>query len=302
MIANVTAKDKVESYVAGVLDGTIVVGKWIRLAIERYQRDLSRQYSEGFPFHLDEDAAEKACRFFPKVLRHSKGEWAGQPFDLEPWQAFIIWNLFGWKRENDTRRFRKAVILVARKNGKTQLGAGIAHKAAVADHEAVSEVYCAATKKEQAMVLFDEAERMVSKAPALAKHAQCRHHRILFPSTGSKIAPLGSDKPFDGLNPHAILLDELHAWRDHHKPFFDTMVTASGARRQPMLMIITTEGDTNSKLWMNERNYCYGVLSDFYKDETLFAMLYALDEKDQWDDPTNWIKANPNLGVSVKED
>ena len=300
MITNVTAKDKAESYVAGVLDGSIVVGKWVRLAVERYVKDLERQDTPEFPFHLDEAEAEKACRFFPKVLRHSKGEWAGQPFCLEPWQAFILWNIFGWKREDGTRRFRKAVILVARKNGKTQLGAGIAHKTAVADQEAVAEVYCAATKKDQAMVLFDEAERMVTKAPALAKHATCRHHRILFPSTGSKIVPLGSDKPFDGLNPHGIVLDELHAWRDHHKPFYDTMVTASAARRQPLLLVITTEGDTNSKLWINERNYCYGVLQDLYQDETLFAMLYAIDEKDQWDDPSVWVKANPNLGVSVK--
>lgn len=118
MITNVTAKDKVESYVAGVLDGTIVVGKWIRLAIERYQRDLSRQDSEGFPFHLDEEAAEKACRFFPKVLRHSKGEWAGQPFHLEPWQAFIIWNLFGWKREDDTHGFVRQSFLWLAKTGR----------------------------------------------------------------------------------------------------------------------------------------------------------------------------------------
>lgn len=302
MITNITAKDKVESYVTGVLDGTIVVGKWVRLAIDRYVRDLERQDTEDFPYHIDEECAEKACRFFPKVLRHSKGEWAGRPFDLEPWQCFIIWNIFGWKREDGTRRFRKAVILVARKNGKTQLGAGIAHKAAVADQEAVSEVYCAATKKEQAMVLFDEAERMVGKAPALAKHAQCRHHRILFPSTGSKIVPLGSDKPFDGLNPSCILLDELHAWRDHHKPFFDTMVTASAARRQPLTIIITTEGDTNSKLWMNEQNYCCGVLSESHHDETIFAILYSIDEKDDWSDPSVWMKANPNLGVSVKLD
>lgn len=302
MITFISAKDKVESYVNGVLDGTIIVGKWVRQAVDRYVNDLNRQDTEEFPFHFDEIDADKACRFFPKVLRHSKGEWAGQPFELEPWQTFIIWNLFGWKRRDRTRRFRKAVILVARKNGKTQLGAGIAHKAAVADGEAVSEVYCAATKKEQALVLFDEAQRMITKSAALSKNAVCRHHRILFPNTGSRIMPLGSDKPFDGLSPHACLLDELHSWREHHRPFYDTMVTASGARRQPLLIIITTEGDNNSKLWISERDYCTGVLQGLYRDETLFAMLYAIDEQDDWNDPSVWCKANPNINVSVKLD
>lgn len=291
-----------ESYVAGVLDGSILVGRWVRLAVERYVRDLSKQDSDDFPYYLDQEEAERGCRFFSRVLKHSKGEWAGQPFELEPWQAFILWNIYGWKRLDGTRRFRKAIVLVARKNGKTQLGAGIAHKGAVADNEAVAEVYCAATKKEQAMVLFDEAERMVRQAPALSKHSAIRHHRILFPNTGSKIIPLGSDKPFDGLNPHAILLDELHAWKDHHRPFFDTMVTACGARRQPLLVILTTEGDTNSRLWINERDYAIGMLEGNYEDNSLFAALYAIDAEDDWQDESTWVKANPNLGISVKPD
>lgn len=303
MIANITAKDKVESYVAGVLDKSIVVGRWIRLAVERYVRDLQRQDSEEFLYYLDEAAAEKACRFFPKVCKHSKGEWAGHPFQLEPWQAFIIWNVFGWKRSSDhTRRFRKAIILIARKNGKTQLGAGIAHKMAVADGEAVSEVYCSATKKDQAMVLFDEAERMVRKSPTLSAHSKIRHHRISFPASGSEIKPLGSDKPFDGLNPHGVLLDELHAWKEHHRPFFDTMVTASGARRQPLLCVLTTEGSTDSNLWIAERDYAIDVIEQKHSDESLFAALYAIDSDDNWQDESIWCKANPNLDVSVKRE
>jgi phage terminase large subunit-like protein len=303
VIANITARDKVESYVAGVLNGSIVVGRWIHLAVERYVRDLEQQDTEAFPFYLDEAAAEKACRFFSKVCKHSKGEWAGHPFDLEPWQAFIVWNVFGWKHTSDhARRFRKAIVLVGRKNGKTQLGAGIAHKMAVADGEEVAEVYCSATKKDQAMVLFDEAERMVRKSAALSKHSKIRHHRISFPATGSEIKPLGSDKPFDGLNPHGVLLDELHAWKEHHRPFFDTMVTASGARRQPLLCVLTTEGSLDSHLWIEERDYAVGVLEQQHKDETLFAALYAIDANDDWRDESIWQKANPNLGVSVKPD
>ena len=301
MIAAVTSQDKVDSYVAGVLDGSIVVGRWIRLAVERYVDDIARD-TEGFLYYFDTKLAEKECRFFPKILRHSKGEWAGLPFDLEPWELFIAWNIYGWRRIDGTRRFRKAIVLVARKNGKTQFGAGIAHKGAVADNEAVAEVYCAATKKEQAMVLFDEAERMARSSVSLSKHSQVRRHKILFPKSGSKIIPLGSDRPFDGLNPHCVVLDELHAWREHHRPFFDTMVTASGARRQPLLVIITTEGDTNSRLWISERDYAIGVLEGNYADESLFAALYAIDADDDWQDERCWIKANPNLGVSVKLD
>jgi len=300
MIANVTAKDRVESYIAGVLDGSIVVGRYVRLAIERHLADMQRQDSEGFPYYFDEEEAEKSCRFFPKVLKHSKGEWAGLPFDLEPWQCFLVWSVYGWKRLDGTRRFRRVILLVARKNGKTQLAAGVAHRGGVADNESVAEVYCAATKKEQALVLFDEAERMARSSVPLSKHSQIRRNKILFPKTGSKIEPLGSDKPFDGLNPHVSILDELHAWREHHRPFLDTMVTASGARRQPMLWFITTEGDGNSRLWASERDYAIGVLEGQHKDETVFGLLYCVDKDDDWQDKKCWAKANPNLGVSVK--
>ena len=119
MIAAVTYQSKVESYIAGVLDGSILVGKWVRLAVERQVTDMQRQDTADFPYYFDLSAAEKACRFFPKILRHSKGEWAGLAFDLEPWQAFFVWCLYGWKRPDGTRRFRKAILLVARKNGKT---------------------------------------------------------------------------------------------------------------------------------------------------------------------------------------
>ncbi len=302
MIAEITADDKVESYITGVLSGTITVGSLVRAAVERHVADLKKQDSQEFPYYFDKEAAEKKCQFFPKILRHSVGEWAGRPFHLEPWQAFMVWSIHGWKRLDGTRRFRKVYILVGRKNGKTQLMAGIAHQLAIADGEPGAQVFCSATKLEQAKVLYCEAERMVRQAPSLSKHAKLTTNNLAYPGTNSFIRPLGSDKPFDGLNPHAVVFDELHAWRQHHRAFFDTMVTGSGARRQPLLCVITTEGDGDSELWIAERDYAIDVVTGKIEDESVFAMLYCVDPEDDAFCETNWCKANPNLGVSVKID
>ena len=302
MISSITPKDKVESYIAGVLDGSIVVGKLVHAAIARHVSDLKKQDTPEFPYYFDEQAAEKKCLFFPKILRHSTGEWAGRPFELEPWQTFLLWSIHGWKRLDHTRRFRKVYVLVGRKNGKTQLMAGIAHQLAIADSEPGAQVFCSATKLDQAKVLFSEAERMVRQAPALSKHAKMTTNNLAYPGTNSYIRPLGSDKPFDGLNPHAVVFDELHAWRQHHRAFFDTMVTGSGARRQPLLCVITTEGDGDSELWISERDYAIDVVTGKIDDESVFALLYAIDSEDDAFDEKCWVKANPNLGVSVKLD
>lgn len=237
-------------------------------------------------------------------MQHSKGEWAGQPFELAPWQAFILWVLFGWKRTSDgQRRFRTAFIFVPRKNGKTSLMAGIGLYLLVLDGEQGAEVYSAATKREQAKLSWDEAVRMRAASPSLKEITQ--HWKssdtISMEATNSKFRPLGADADtLDGLNVHGALIDELHA---HRTPeVVDVLQTATGSRRQPLQFEITTAGFDQQGIGYQHYDYGKKILEGVFEDDTWFVFLAELDSGDDWRDPLTWAKANPNLGVSVKQD
>lgn len=314
MIAPVTFMDSLDAYCDGVLSGEIVVGKWVRLAVERHLADLEREQSDEFPYYFDEREAEQVCAFFPLCFRHSKGRWGGRAFELADWQLFIVAVLFGWRRETTederddgmaecVRRFRRALVSVARKNGKTTMAAGIGLYMGTADNENVAEVYTAATKMDQAkLCLFAEAARIVRKSKHLNKRSRIYTNSISFPGLDSYLRPLGSDRPFDGLNPHCVILDEIHAWKEQHRDFFETMKTGSGARDQPLLLSITTAGDDKSGLWMEETTYNKGVLEGLYSDESAFSYIAEIDEGDDPFDESCWAKANPCLGESVSAD
>jgi phage terminase large subunit-like protein len=281
------------------MSGEIPTGNYVRSAVQRHLRDLRRERTEAFPYYFDEEEAEDACIFFPVAFRHAKSKWAGQAFELSPWQMFCNAVLLGWKRLDGTRRFRRAHVSVARKNGKTTWCGGLAIYLSFADNEAGAEVYIGATKIDQARLLFRDSESMVRQSPALMKHAKLLKDNISFPSVNSFIRPLGSDKPFDGLNPHGVFFDELHAWKEQQRPFYDTMRTGSGARPQPLIATITTAGDDRSQLWKEETSYVKNVLDGVLIDESIFGYIASIDDDDDPLNPDCWIKANPNLGVSV---
>ncbi len=301
---------KVQEYIDGVLDGTLIVSQRVHNAVVRHVKDLDRQNNDDFPYYFDASHAEKVCQFFPLLLRHSIGEFAGLPFELSPFQLFCNWCIFGWKRSADSsRRFRKVYISLARKNGKSSWIAGLTHFLACADidpktgkPESVAQVLLTATKKEQAKVVYSEAERMRLQSPALAKRSKVRYEQITYEHNHSYIKTIGSDKPFDGLNPHVVVMDELHAWKEHNRDFYDTMVTGSGSRTQPLHLIITTAGDDTSHIWLADYQYACQVVKGDIADESLFAFICELDENDPLDDESLWVKSNPNLGVSVKLD
>ena len=302
MIRASVVQDTVETYCDQVLSGELLASEMVRKAVERYQSDLSRQRSVDFPFYFDFKRAESMCTFFPLVLRHSIGEWSGQPFLPSPFQQFINWNLFGWKRLDGKRRFRRAFVSMARKNGKSTWCAGLAIALGIADKESVAQVFVGATKNDQARIIFDEVDRMMRQSPHLAKRAKIGKAAVQFPDSGSYIKPLASDRPFDGLNPHCVLFDELHAWTEQHRPFYNTMSTGGASRTQPMQIIITTAGDDKSLIYNEQLTYVRGVADGSIKDESQFVFVAEIDEDDDPLDPKVWIKANPNLGVSVKED
>jgi phage terminase large subunit-like protein len=305
------AHKAVDKYVRDVLGGRVVACKATVAAVKRYLFDLDRQSSDEFPYYFSLDVATACCDFFPELLRHSIGKCAGEPFVLEPWQLFGIWNIFGWKRCSDrTRRFRRFFWTMARKNGKSTLGAGIAILGAMADTnpfngrpEEVAEVVLCATKKEQVYkVMYAEIERMRLQSEHVKAMSEAINQQITFTHNRGSIRCIGSDKPFDGLNPHMVLMDEKHAWREHHRKFYDTMVTGSGNRAQPLIGDFTTAGDDTSQLWQEDYDYASGVVNQDFVDETYFSYIFELDEDDDPLDESLWVKANPNLGVSIGVD
>lgn len=295
--------DPVTQYARDVVDGRIVTGRLVRLACERHLRDLETGEERGLFF--DVEAARHAIDFFG-YLRHSKGEWAGSIVELEPWQKFRIGSVFGWMREDpDTgdvaRRFRIAYNEVARKNGKSTEAAGIGLYMLDADGEPGAEVYSAATKREQARIVWDEAARMVRRSPALRKRIKVLPGRANMHvlETASKFEPLGADVDgTDGLHVHCAIIDELHAHRT--REMWDVLDTAIGARRQPLLWVITTAGFDQEGICYEVRTYAVAVLEGRIEDDTFFAYIATIDEGDDPFDESVWIKANPNLGVSVK--
>jgi len=271
------------------------VGRYTWLAAERHLRDLETGHERGLRF--DEKAAMIRVKFF-SLLTHNKGRWAGQPLTLEPWQQFFIASLFGWKRADGTRRFRESYLEVARKNGKSTVGSGVCLELLVLDGEAGAEIYCAATKKEQARIVFDDARNMTKKSTALLKKVAVQRNAISVASTLSTMKPMAADsKTEDGLNPHGIYIDEYHAHPDDG--LYSVLKSATGARSQPLLSIITTAGFNRLGPCAQLRKSLAGLLEGQHHDDSYFVLIYSLDEGDDWQDETTWQKANPNLGVSL---
>lgn len=291
-----TYRERAARYAADVLSGRVVVGRLVRLAVERDERDRGEGHERGLTF--SDDAGSHVCEFVERFLRHSKGKWARRPFLLEDWQVWWLYTLFGWLREDGTRRFRVAYQELARKNGKSQLAAAVGLYLTAADGEAGAEVYSAATKRDQAKIVWGEAKRMLAQSPALRRYVTPLAANLHVPASGSKYEPLGADgDTMDGLNVHGAIIDELHAHKT--RAVWDVIATATGARSQPMLFAITTAGSDRHSVCWEQHAYGQSVLEQIFDDDSFFALIYAVDEKDDWKDPAVWAKANPNLAVSV---
>ncbi|MGV0961872.1 MAG: terminase large subunit [Limnohabitans sp.] len=286
------------AYAEAVLSGEVLACKWVRLAVERHMRDLETGHERGIYF--DENAAWHIIDFF-QFTRHLKGEWAGRPIELEEWQQFFLWMAFGWMRTDGTRRFRFAYLEIARKNGKTTTAAGVGLYLAFADGEMGAEVYACATKKDQAKICHGAAANMVKMSPDLGDRLDVLNNNISDPQTLSKFEPLGRDSnSTDGLNPSGAVMDELHAWKN--RDLWDVIETGTGSRTQPMIIAITTAGYNRHSICWEKHEYLCKILTRVIDDDSFFGMIYTLDDEDEFDDERNWIKANPNIGVSVKLD
>jgi phage terminase large subunit-like protein len=289
------------SYIEDVISGKKLVPDLVKSAIQRHINDLERD-----DIYFDREAADHAIDFFG-YLKHSKGKFAGQTFVLSDWQRFIVGSLFGWKNTiDDLRRFRSAYIEVPRKNGKTTLLSGIALYMQVADNEPGAEVYAVATKKDQAKILFNESKRMVESSPVLRRR-YTSHRNMLFlrKDEGSTLQPLSSDaNNLDGLNVHCGILDELHA--HPNSSLWDILENGTGARRQPLIIAITTAGTNVQSYCYELRSYCIKVIQGLLENDTMFSVIYSAEEytksdPDAWKNASTWQASNPNYGISNDE-
>ena len=292
------AKDKniPKQYIDNVMSGKINVCKYVKLAVKRHVDDLKTGIDRGIIF--DEVIADRAIKF-SRFLRHTKGEWAGKPFIEAPWQQFVDWCVFGWKNSDGTRRFNYAYIEVPRKNGKSTWAAKTALYLLDADNEAAAEIYCFATKEDQAKkTIFTEAKNMVKKSTSLTKRLNTYSKSIFSELTLSSFQPLGSDSDTqDGLNTHGGICDEYHAHKDDN--MYNIIKSSMGSRRNPLLWTITTAGfNINSSCYI-ERETCIKILEGILEQDNKFAIIYTIDAGDSWESEEIWKKVNPNYGVSV---
>jgi phage terminase large subunit-like protein len=282
-----------------VRSGKQVACDYVKLAVQRWFNDHERGHERGLWF--DEQAAQRVIKFM-SLLTQFEGKFHGKALMLESWQQFIVANLFGWKWEDGSRRFTESYIELARKNGKSTLGGGIADYMFAADGEYGAEIYSAATKRDQAKKVFEAGKYLLknSISKKLREMVTFQNHNLHIESKYSKFEPLSSDhKRLDGLNPHCVIIDEFHAHPDNG--VYSVMKSGMGARRQPLLFTITTAGFNRFSPCYNQRKLVENVLDGVIEQDNLFGMIYTLDEDDDWKDEKVWIKANPNMGVSVSE-
>lgn len=281
-----------DRYVRNVMSGKRLSGHYEKQAVVRHLADMERK-----DVVFDRKEAQRALNFFT-TLHHFKGEAAGSVFELEDWQAFIVGSIFGWKRLDGTRRYNYADVVVARKNGKTTLASGVALYMMLADGEMGAEIYAGAMDMAQARICWEAAKNIAQKSPLIAPLLDFFRSSIVCNETVSSFKPLSKDtKNKDGLNPHCAILDERHAWKNNE--LFEVIKSGMGARRQPLVFSITTAGSDTSLPYFRDLDVLKDVLDGVKVQDNAFAVIYALDPEDDWNDRKVWMKANPNLGVSL---
>lgn len=294
--------DRATAYAHAVLNGRIIAGKPVRLACERHLNDLRDGHKRGLKY--EPVAAAKIITFFEEFLILPETE--GERFILQPWQAFIIGSLFGWKKDG-YRRFRTAYIEIGKGNGKSPLAAGVGLVGLVADREHGAQIFSAAVNREQAKILWSDADKMVASSPELRAIIKRNVNNLSVASTGSYFRPVSAEKRgLDGKRVHMGLIDELH---EHPSGVVvNKMSAGTKGRKQALIFEITNSGfDRESVCWQHH-DYSIRILEGNAENDSWFGYVCQLDlpvtsgaEGDDWTDPKVWIKANPNLGVSIPD-
>jgi len=282
----------IQTYYNLIVGGQVIVSKKVRKQFDKLISDLNNPGK----YHFDLEKATRPIEFVEKFCKHSKGQWAGKPVILDLWQKAIIQSIFGFVDDKGIRKYREALIIVARKNGKSTLLSAIALYMLFADHEGGAQVCCVASKKDQAKIVFTEAKNMVTQSPWLGQLIKKRKSDLYVPLTFSTFEPLASDSnTLDGLNMHCGIIDELHSIKDRN--IYDVSKQSMGARTQPLLLIISTAGFVRENIYDNRYEYADKVLNEMIDDERFISFIYELDERSEWNKKNCWIKANPGLGT-----
>ena len=294
---NTSADDRVTGYAKAVLAGEIVAGPDVRNACKRHLRDLKSGPDRGLVFDLAR--VNRAIGFFEDVLCLNGGDYEGMPFLLAPWQAFVVGSLFGWMTEDGFRRFRLGYIETGKGSGKSPLVAGIGLYGLASDGERRAEIYAAATKRDQAMVLFRDAVSMVDMSPSLHSRVvqSGRDEKVwnlYYPNTRSFFRPISADEGQSGPRPHICLLDEVH----EHKTAATVNMMRAGTknRRKAMVVMITNSGSDKKTVCGQYHDLGVRICADIERDDSFFAFICSLDEGDDpLTDEACWPKVNPSL-------
>lgn len=296
-----SSDDPVTAYALDVTQGKVVAGPDIRAACARHLQDLDNGPQRGLTWDLP--AAMRVIEYFRRVLKLNGGEFENLPFELLPWQAFVVGSLFGWKNESGYRRFRQAYVEAGKGSGKSPLAAGIGLYCMTADNEPRAEIYAAATKKDQAMVLFRDAVAMVDQSAGLSAHIKKSGigdlvWNLAFPRTGSFFRPISADEGGSGPRPHVSLIDEVHEHKNNR--VVELLRAGTKGRRQALILMITNSGSDRTSVCFDYHEYGRKVASGQLEDDSFFSFICSLDEGD---DPfvseECWAKANPSLGHTI---
>ena len=282
----------VKEYYRRIKSGDIITSRRVKAVYERLVKEMG---DDSIPYYFDEETGERPITFIETFCKQSQGT-IGAPLKLELFQKAFIQLLFGWlEKDTGYRRFRETLFLCGRKNGKSTLLSGIALYMLVADYEGAAEIYSVATKKDQAKKVLTEAVNMIKQSPELRAVLKKRRNDVYFPATSSIFEALASDSnTLDGLNSHAVIIDELHAIRDRN--LYEVMKQSTSSRRQPLVVMITTAGTVRECIFDNMYELACDIADGKKKDDAFLPILYEIDSRDEWTNPQMWIKANPGLG------
>lgn len=282
----------IDEYLEAIKTGKCIVSKRVRKEYEKLSDDIHNPKNN---FIFDQKRAERPIEFIERFCRHSKGDKAGQLLKLELFQKAFISALFGFiDKDTKLRKYRETMFYVARKNGKSVLLSGLALYMLIADGESGAECYSLASKKDQAKIIFNETLNMTKQSPELITITKKRKSDLYFPLTFSTMKPLGKNSDtLDGLNSSLVIIDELHSIKDRN--LYEVMKQSQSARKQPLLIMITTAGTIRECIFDDMYKYACGVCDGTIQDDRFLPILYELDKKEEWLDPMAWEKANPGI-------
>lgn len=293
-----TGVERAFQYCEDVEKRTIITNQYVKLAVKRFRKDLKKSEKEDAEFYFDEDAANHVIAF-AEATKQYNDQWRGKPLHLEPWQCFIFANVYGWKRKDDhKRRFRKAYIQVGRKAGKSTMIAVLLLYDLLTTNG--SQAYCACTKRDTAKIIFNCCKQAVLQNEALQKRLRIYNStcRITNEAKAGFLEALAADADrMDGLNPSVCCIDEIGSMKDFD--IVKRLQSGQGSRPEPLIFEIGSATDDMYSAGRQEFERADKILKETAIDDTFFCIMYCLDEKDKWTDESTYIKANPNMNVSM---